>query len=249
LEALGYPAERISVVQNAIDAGELSETYESIPQAEVDALAATLGIDGDSHVALYCGRFYGLKDLDFTLECARQIRAADDRFVFLLVGDGIEGEKVRQFCAANAGWAHCLGALYGRDKARVFRLAACQLMPGAVGLNLVDSFATLTPMITRDNVRHGPEIEYLQDGRNGLQSAPDAEAYTAAVGRFFQDEALRARLGEGCDRARRSYTIENMAERFAEGIRTALRSPGYAPSGLSLARATNATSRLHGRTP
>ena len=79
-------------------------------------------------------------------------------------------------------------------------------------------------MITTDVPYHSPEIEYLRDGVNGLVVAgdPSPKAYADAVVSALGDDALLARLREGCRDGRELYTIENMVENFAAGVRAAL---------------------------
>jgi hypothetical protein len=45
------------------------------------------------------------------------------------------------------------------------------------------------------------------------------------VTRLLLDDAHRARLVIGCQRAAERYTVENMVERFAAGVLNALESP------------------------
>ena len=49
-----------------------------------------------------------------------------------------------------------------RKKIRYFDLAHFQLMPGPVGLHIVESFAMLKPLATTNLKTHGPEIAYLK---------------------------------------------------------------------------------------
>lgn len=229
LQDIGFPEDRITAVQNAIDVKQLIEAYDSIDAFEAEATQAELGIGPDDVVGVYCGRFYHDKEMDFTLACAREIHRRDKRFHFILIGDGAETGKITDFCTDNPKWAHYVGPRYGREKARYFKIAQCQLMPGAVGLSVVDSFAFLTPLITRDIPQHGPEIDYLKHDQNGLMAANNAKAYVDAVVGYIQDAQCRERLVQGCHAARAQYTIENMVTRFGEGICSALSQMGRSP--------------------
>ena len=105
-----------------------------------------------------------------------------------------------------------------------FLLAKLALMPGGVGLGVLDSFVLDTPMVTTDVSYQGPEIEYLLDGVNGLVVAgdPGPREYASAVVSTLRDDALLARLRQGCRERRELYTIEAMVENFAAGVRAAL---------------------------
>jgi len=227
LRQMGFPADRITTVQNAIDTSRLIGLYDSVTDEQVNALRAELGMQDQDVAAVYCGRFYGLKDVDFMLRCADKIHAANPRFHLILMGDGCEVWKVKRFCHSHDRWAHYVGARYGLDKVRYFRLATCQIMPGAVGLGIVDSLALLTPLITRQLDRHGPEIDYLRPDVNGMITPASAQAYTRGVLACISSRSLQQHLVRGCVNTRSRYTIENMAGRFAEGVCRALAMKPY----------------------
>ena len=129
---------------------------------------------------------------------------------------------IRAFAQHNGGWFHWLGALYGREKAEVFSIANLHLLPGAVGLNIVDSFSLLTPLVTVKLDTHGPEIYYLEHGVNGVMTENNVDVFTSEVCKLLRDRAALKLLIKGCDKARKKYTIENMVDRFVEGILLAL---------------------------
>jgi len=220
---LGFPADRITVVNNSIDTTRLARQYDSTTAADAVSVKSHLGIPEESLVALYCGRLYHDKRIDFLLESAALIRRNSPLFHLIIIGEGECEPLVRERAAACADWLHFVGPKYDEDRVRYFRTAACQLMPGAVGLGVVDSFAMLTPLITTDLLYHGPEISYLVNGVNGIMAANSVSAYADAVSQYLNDGQIQARLIHGCAQARRIYTIENMADRFAEGVLRALR--------------------------
>jgi len=71
---------------------------------------------------------------------------------------------------------------------------------------------------------HGPEVEYLVNGYNGVivSSAESVEAYTAAVLHVVRDRSKLRRLADGCRSSAQKYTVEEMVERFAPGVCSAL---------------------------
>ena len=218
LRAMGVPEKRITTVYNAIDTRKLTQCYQSIGDGELRDLRRKLDLKGDEPVAIYCGHFTGYKTLNFMLDCARRVKVCCPRFRFLLMGEGDQIQSVRQFTQQNGRWAHYVGPQYGRRKAAFFKLACCQIMPGAVGLAVLDSLAMQTPLLTRELSSHGPEIDYLEHGVNGIMTSPSEQAYSTGVLDFLEDKSLQHKLIQGCSRTRDLYTIENMADRFARGV-------------------------------
>lgn len=219
----GFPQERITVFNNAIDTSEITRTLAEISDADIADLRASL-VGGSEHVGVYVGGIYAHKRIGFLLEAAQRIRARVPDFHLLVIGGGPDAHLV-QAAAAEHDWIHALGPRFGRDKSLHVSLARVFLMPGLVGLAVLDAFAYGTPMVTTDLTYHSPEFEYLRDGENGLvvADADSADAYAAAVTRVLTDDDLLARLAAAGAADARLYTIENMADRFAQGVLMALR--------------------------
>jgi glycosyltransferase involved in cell wall biosynthesis len=222
---LGYPRERVTAVRNAVDTRGLRELREAIGEAELAVLRQELGLSGD-HVAVCCGSLYVEKRLPFLLAASDAVRAAVPDFELLVIGDGPEAAAVRS-AAASRPWVHVLGALRGREKVRAMALARLQVLPGAVGLGVLDGFALGLPLVTTADPVQGHEFDYLTPGENGVvvEEWRDPAAYARAVAATLRDEAVLEKLREGCAAAAASYTIEAMAESFAGGVLAALRAP------------------------
>ena len=117
------------------------------------------------------------------------------------------------------------GAKFDEERVPYLMLGKLMLMPGAVGLAVLDAFCLEVPLVTIDVPYHGPEIEYLVDGTNGVivERGSDARRYAAVVAELLIDDDARARLQEGCRESRERYSIECMAQRFADGVVGAMR--------------------------
>jgi hypothetical protein len=97
-------------------------------------------------------------------------------------------------------------------------MADFQLIPGGVGLNIIDSFYSQTPMVTINNAGHGPEIFYIENNKNGIISEDDLNKYSNIVIGLINNENKLNRLKMGCKESAGIYTIENMADSFYNGI-------------------------------
>jgi glycosyltransferase involved in cell wall biosynthesis len=94
---------------------------------------------------------------------------------------------------------HALGPKFGAEKTLYVSLGKVWLMPGLVGLGVLDSFAYETPMVTTQLPYHSPEIDYLQDGVNGVivRDSDNPQAYADAVHRVLSDLQYRDTLIQG----------------------------------------------------
>lgn len=229
VKAAGFPETRITVLNNAVDAAELLAQRQSVMPEEAQALRESLGF-GAGQVGIYVGSLYADKRLDFLFDAAEAIRAQVPDFHLLIVGEGPERDKVQAWCAAYP-WARWVGAKFGRDKAAHMAVAQIALNPGLVGLGILDGFVCGVPMLTTDCGLHSPEIAYLENGVNGLMTANDLQSYVDACVRLLRDPLALDSLLSGCAASAREYTVENMAQRFADGIVRCLETPRYAGLG------------------
>lgn len=222
---LGFPADRITPVQNAIDTRWLIAANHRLDAARVTRLRDELALHG-RHVAIYCGGIYPEKRPHFAVQAALAVRCMLPDFELLVVGDGVDAGILRQ-AAEEHPWIHFLGPRFDDDKVACFALAQVFFLPGLVGLGILDSFALETPMVASRSAEHSPEIDYLQHEVNGIlvDDEGSVDSYAKAVAGLLTDERERRRLVAGCRKAQQRYTIEEMAARFAAGVVEALRAP------------------------
>lgn len=213
----GFPRERITVLNNAIDTTALAQEIASIDSGDAEQARRDFGI-GEGLIGLSLASLHADKRLDFLLDAAQRIRARVPDFQLVILGDGPERERVREAVAAAGGWIHWLGARTGRDKARVLAISKVMLNPGMVGLSVLDSFVAGVPMVTTNYPHHSPEIAYLQSGRNGLMTDYEVEAFASGVVRLLQQPDEFETLRAGCRQSAGEYTIEKMADNFCKGI-------------------------------
>lgn len=222
VENLGYPSEKITVVDNAIDTRHLIQLKDEITTQELFQLSQKLALDS-GNVCLYAGSLYKEKKVGVLLESLMRVRDQIPDFKMLVVGAGPEAVEMENFSKAHP-WLIYLGPKYDRELVAIFGLAKLLLIPGAVGLSALDSFALETPLVTTGDQAHGPEIDYLESGKNAwiVEGGDDPERYAAQVVRLLKDNGLRDELVAGCRLAAGIYTIEKMVANFRDGILAAL---------------------------
>ncbi|MGI9600571.1 MAG: glycosyltransferase [Acidimicrobiales bacterium] len=225
VESLGFPADRITSVQNSSDTTDLAAAMDAVTDADLEDCRRQLGL-GTGPVGLFMGGLYDLKRPDFLIESAEIIRRHRPDFELIVIGDGPEADRVRAAAEAHS-WVHFIGPTFGADRARYASLSSLFLLPGLVGLNVVDAFALELPVVTVDLPFHAPEIEYVVDGENALvlPEGTDPAAYAAAVHELLAAPERLEQLREGCRRSAMRLSVEEMARRFAQGVLDALDAP------------------------
>ena len=222
LESIGVPTARITVVQNATDTTAVALRRSTIGPVTRTRLRRTLDL-GDGPVGVVLGSLYPAKRPDFVLDAADRIRDAVPDFQLVVIGDGPDRGLV-DAAARSRPWVRVLGARTGDAMVDAAATGDVLLNPGLVGLAVLDAFALEIPMITIAGDHHSPEIEYLEDGENGivLPRNTTAPGFATAVIALIGDTGMQQRLQEGCRDATRRYSIEAMADNFAAGIAAAL---------------------------
>jgi glycosyltransferase involved in cell wall biosynthesis len=221
LVANGVPAKKITVVRNAVDTNAFRAQLAAVTAHELDAARADLGLAPGTKVGLFCGGMYPEKSIPFLLESARLVKRELSEFELVMLGTGPDACLAEAAARAEA-WIHYLGPKFGREKARYFKLADVFLMPGLVGLAILDAFTAGLPLVTSDVPGHGPEVEYLEQGRNGFITAHDKAAYARSVARLIAEPALLQEMKEHASESATRYSVEAMVENFRAGIHQCL---------------------------
>jgi glycosyltransferase involved in cell wall biosynthesis len=225
VQRYGFPTDRITVFNNAIDTSELRLVAAEINDSQLIALRSRLGI-GPGPVGIYVGGLYDHKRIDFLVEAAVEVRRRISDFVLIVVGSGSDRWKM-EAAAATHPWIRYMGPRFGREKVELLRLGQVFLMPGLVGLAILDCAAVGIPIVTTAYPYHSPEIAYLKPGHNGVvvQEWRSVPAYADAVVSVLHDDVARAGMVAGAKNVAASYGIERMVQCFSDGVIAALSSP------------------------
>lgn len=217
LTANGVAPEKIIVIQNSTDTLGFAEQIASIPEERLKQARQQLGIAPGCRVGIYCGILAPDKGIAFLLEAARLVRERLPNFHLLVLGGGSESEKVQQ-AVLQVPWIHYMGPKFGEEKALLLKMSDCFLLPGRVGLAILDAFAAGVPLITTKVPFHGPEVEYLEDGINGRITENNVESYANSIVEILSDSNLSERLKRGASESAKRYSIEAMVETCRRGI-------------------------------
>lgn len=212
-----FPSNKITVVQNSIDTQTLNKYFKEIGINELQELRGSLGINEGDRVGIYCGSLYKEKRITFLLEAIQLIKKQVPTFHFIFIGSGIDANLIEEFAKENS-YVHYVGNQFDREKTKYFKISELFLMPGLVGLAILDAFALQTPMITTTYPYHSPEIEYLETGKNGLITPNTLEGFVDGVVKTLDNRELLARLVKGCEAATAIYTVDKMVDNVYEGI-------------------------------
>lgn len=212
----GFPKDRVTVVQNAIDTKKLREQLLSISDRKRKEIRKKYGIESNNS-CIYCGSLYKEKKIDFLIESAQIIRKNLPDFELVIIGSGEESKLVKTY-AEKFSWIKYLGSLFGQEKVDLFSICRLQLMPGLVGLAILDSFTLGVPIVTTDIPIHSPEIFYLKNGVNGVKTNYNIYEYAHTVISLLEDSNRLISIRQNALVDSHEITVENMVKKFYEGI-------------------------------
>ncbi|MDG5814689.1 glycosyltransferase family 4 protein [Chitinispirillales bacterium ANBcel5] len=217
----GVKKDTVTNVQNAIDTKTLKEYRSNISSCDIGKLKKKMKIPPDAFIGIFCGGMYKEKELRFLVNASKKVVESIPEFQLLLIGNGPDSVIAKE-AAKNKSYIHYLGAKFGKEKVLYFAASDLFLLPGLVGLAVLDSFALGLPMVTTDYPYHSPEISYLKHGHNGIITRFDIQSFSNAIVDLLNDTAKRKRITRNAIYDGKKYTIEAMTENFASGIIKAL---------------------------
>ena len=225
-DEIGFPPNRITVVNNAVDTKALTSARERLTDAEIDAFRIQLGI-ATTNVGIFVGGMYHshhhTKRLPFLIQACIEIHKQRPDFEMIFIGGGPEQGVVEE-AAIQHPWMHYYGIKKGPEAVPYWALAKVCLNPGLVGLGILDCLALGVPMVTSEIPYHSPEIEYLSPGVNGIMvnDENDPRIFAQAAISLLDDNATRLRLAEAGKKDVNNLTNEAMVANFVTGILSAL---------------------------
>lgn len=168
---------------------------------------------------IYIGGMYKDKRIEVLLESAHLIRERHPNFELHCVGDGPLRHLITED-AQKYDWIKDHGSLYGEARNDLLASSVGILMPGLVGLVIMDAFFFQCPIITSSSGDHSPEIAYLEDGVNGLIENADAsaQAYAQTAIDYLQSPEKALAMRAACLASADHYSMDNMELNFRTGI-------------------------------
>lgn len=214
----GFPAARVTILNNTIDTADLLADLVGTGDAELARWCRDLVIDPQC-TALFLGGVDARKDISFLLSFAQEAARLEPRFVLLIGGSGSDMGLALEAQRLGAP-VRVLGRVDGADKAMALRAAGLLTIPSQIGLVAVDSFVSGRPIVTRHGQLHGPEADYLNGGEDSVWLPHDVApaAYAREVIDLVRNQERLGRLQSGCLAKSELYTLEGMVEAFVEGV-------------------------------
>ncbi len=212
----------VFVAQNTLYTPDLDAVRDELTDQQLREERGRLQYDSAKRHILFLGRLTRNKQIPILLDIAGQLR--DREIIVHIVGEGELSADVER-AASEYGNIVYHGATYDqREKALHFSLADLYVNPGYLGLVVVEIFCyglpLVVPRMTPRGPFHSPEICYVKDGFNSIQTSGEAVEMAGRIAELLEDRREMEALAAN---ARRTYEEEmgvgNMIRGFDECMR------------------------------
>lgn len=169
---------------------------------------------------LFIGRLVNIKRPDLLRVYYELLQSQRSDVSLHIVGDGPESETVRSL-AEDCHGVTWFGAT--TDEATIrerMKQAHVVFVPGDSGLSIVHAFSYGKPYITLDDKDsiHGPEIDYLQHGKNGLLLAGTLSENASEIAKLIDDREAYEKMCRAAYDTASSLGVERWANQMARTI-------------------------------
>ena len=190
LESMGYPRDRIRVIINGV--GGIRRYSEKKRQA----LRAQYGLTGRFVVGI-CARVEKCKDHETFLRAAK-ILSVDDRYRFIVVGDGTQLDAMRSLAERLGIAERVIFTGFSDDVERWFNCfdlnVNCSVGTETSSLALSEGMSIGLPAVASS---YGGNPYMVKHGENGfIYKMRDAEELSAMIARIANDRDLYLRMSE-----------------------------------------------------
>ena len=117
---------------------------------------------------------------------------------------------------------HYHGSQMGESLRELALASDIAIIPGRMGLAVLEMASAGLPMATFAISRHCPEIAYLKDGINGILLTSDTDAAAKELEALLTDRSAIERMRSEALSTANKYTIYRMAVNFADGVMASL---------------------------
>lgn len=199
IEDMRLPAERVHLIENAVD------TIKFSPGPDDAAFRERWGVAG-KRLVVGVGRLVPRKGFDQTLRGWRNVMDRHPDAHLLIVGSGPQREELQQLVDTSGlqGNVTLTGPLSEADLVAAYRSAALFIMPNRTmpdgdtegfGLVFLEANACGRAVV---GGRAGGAVEAVRDGETGvLVDGNSVDAISAAIDHLLANEDLRLRLEQG----------------------------------------------------
>lgn len=224
----GISGEHVFTACNAIDQAPIraATTSWNNRHDELVNFRNTNDLNPD-RTAIFVSRIEKEKGVPFLLKAFTHVLEEIPDATLVLVGEGNELPQIKNQVNKLGLGTHvvCTGPIYQEEELAPWMLSsACLVCPRAVGLSILHGFGYGLPCIASDDLKsHGPEIDALKNGVNGmLYRDGDTRSLAECISACFRGEKELQQRMHAAARSTVSdegeFSLKSMTQGYAQAL-------------------------------
>jgi glycosyltransferase involved in cell wall biosynthesis len=211
--------EKIFTASNTLDTELLVTELRNVSNTDTEKLTKALDIE-DKFVICFLGRLTPQKNIKLFIDVIKKLQN-NYSVSGIIIGDGPLITWCKKYTNDNnITDIHIVGEKSGLELACYLKLAHLMFLPQHVGLAIVHSFIANIPFITGKATNHGPEIEYLMNGYNGiLVNHPTIDNFAYEVGKLIINKSQLMEMSNAAfETAQNRCNSSQMIKAFKDAV-------------------------------
>lgn len=172
----------------------------------------------ESKTILFIGRLIPNKKIDILLSYYHFLKDKLPQLKLIVIGDGPESYKAKNAAQSDASISWRGAVVDEHVIAKDMRQAHIVFVPGHSGLSIVHAFCYGKPYMTIFDEGHPPEIDYLQDGINGLLLSGRIEHDSDRIVSLLQDKQDYTETCQAAFATAQELSIENWCQQMQQAL-------------------------------
>jgi len=222
----GWDPEKVFVAPNSLELGPIDSAIAAWPHERVEEFLVSRGCR-PGRTVVFVSRLEPDKRVDLLVRAMARLAPSHPDLRACVIGGGPDRSRLEELAVA-LGVSDAIrfeGPIYDEAMLAPWLLGGlCLGYPGPIGLSLLHAFGYALPVIAHDNARnHGPEIEALRPGENGLLFAEgDERSLAEAISSLLEQPARRDAMAAAARetvRGNGSWSMDAMVRGFLAAIR------------------------------
>lgn len=215
---VGILPNNIFVINNTLDTSAIIDFVKNIDKISLQNIKTRYKINSNK-VLIYAGRLYKNKHVELLIEAFQLLKKNHVDLTLLIVGDGSEKEHLQNIAQNNCD-IRFINYLPSNELNYLFQISTVTVIPAALGLICIHSFANGVPIITVENhYSHGPEVSYLSDDNSIKISNLDPQGFAEAIEFLLNNPNKLQNLKKGALKTAEKHSIEKSVNNFISGIK------------------------------
>jgi glycosyltransferase involved in cell wall biosynthesis len=200
---VGYEATRITTLNNAVE--QIAAPEEAMNAQRVPGQM------------LFVASLVEDKEPLAAVAIADRLRSIAQGTTLHIVGDGPLRNQCEQ-AASSREWVDYHGTQRGPQLRDLALSSDMAIIPGRVGLAILEMASAGLPMATSAASLHGAEIAYLKDGVNGVFLDRNINLAAKEIAALLTDRPAVERMRNEAIGTARMHTVQDMAANFSAGV-------------------------------